>query len=119
MSLQESGISHSLTEFERGRDAAEVLCAESGDAPVPDAILLDLNTPCTNGFEVLHKLRDCPRLARVPIAILTSSRAQSDKHRAALQGARYIEKPSELDAFLSSVANAVKEMLRGSYASAY
>jgi two-component system response regulator len=112
LALQENGISHSLIEFESGRDAVRVLCSAAGDSVVPDAILLDLNTPCTDGFEILHQLKDCPRLSRVPIAILTSSRAQKDKHRAALQGARYIEKPSQLHDFLVSVGNAIREMLR-------
>jgi CheY-like chemotaxis protein len=98
--------------FESGRDAVRVLCSAADDLVVPDAILLDLNTPSTDGFEALHQLKDCPRLSRVPIAILTSSRAQRDKHRAALQGARYIEKPSQLQDFLSSVGNALREMLR-------
>jgi DNA-binding response OmpR family regulator len=111
LALDENGISHSLTEFESGRDAVRVLCAETGDAIVPDAILLDLNTPSTDGFDALHKLRDCPRLSHVPIAILTSSRANSDKHRAAIQGARYIVKPSQLQEFLASVGNAVRDML--------
>ena len=47
----------------------------------------------------------------MPLAILTSSRARSDKHRAAIQGARYIEKPSQLKDFLAVVGQAVKEML--------
>jgi hypothetical protein len=50
-------------------------------------------------------------LEQVPIAILTSSAAERDKNRAAIQGVPYIEKPSELAAFLSSVANAVRNML--------
>jgi chemotaxis family two-component system response regulator Rcp1 len=111
LALRENDIPHSLTEFESGRDAVRILCAETGDAIVPDAILLDLNTPGTDGFDVLHQLKDCPRLSRVPIAILTSSRAQSDKRRAAVQGARFIEKPSQLQDFLSSVGSSVKAML--------
>ena len=76
-----------------------------------DAVLLDLNTPRTDGFEALLKLRQSPRLAEVPIAILTSSRALSDKHRAAIHGVRYIEKPSRLADFLASVGQAIKEMV--------
>ena len=85
--LEENGIEHALTRFESGEDAIRVLCAETpGDSFVPDAILLDLNTPRTDGFEALHRLRELPRLSGVPIAILTSSRDRKDKHRAAIQG---------------------------------
>jgi len=111
LALQESGIAYCLTEFETGREAVHVLCSPNESTFVPDAILLDLNTPSTDGFEALHQLKDCPRLAPVPIAILTSSRARSDKHRAAIQGARYIEKPTHLHDFLTSVGQAVQEML--------
>ena len=112
MALEENGIAHSLTQFKNGADAVAALCAPGdGDGLVPDAILLDLRMPRTDGFEVLVKLKQTPRLARVPIAILTSSRAQSDRQRAAIQGARYIEKPSQLKEFLGSVGQAVKEML--------
>jgi hypothetical protein len=45
------------------------------------------------------------------MAILTSSQAVRDKHRAHLQGTRYIEKPSQLEEFLSTVGQAIKEMV--------
>ena len=61
---------------------------------------------------MLGKLRRNPRFADVPIAIISSSHARNDKHRAALIGAvRYIEKPSQLQEFLRTVGRAVKEML--------
>jgi len=109
--LEEVRVEHSLKQFNSGREALQVLC--SPEEPLPDAILLDLNTPRTDGFEALRVLKETPRLAGVPIAILTSSRARSDKHRASILGTRYIEKPSQLDEFLSTVGQAVKEMLRG------
>ena len=103
--------------FETGEDALGALCTPEGDPRHdfhPDAILLDLNTPRSDGFEVLGTLRRNPNLADVPIAIITSSQARSDKHRTSLIGAvRYIEKPSQLEQFLSTVGRAVKEMLHG------
>lgn len=112
MALKENGIEHTLTRFESGEEATRVLCAETKDEVfVPDAILMDLNTPRTDGFEVLRRFKALPRLSGVPIAILTSSRDRKDKHRADIQGASYIEKPSGLNEFLTSVGQAVKEML--------
>jgi CheY-like chemotaxis protein len=79
---------------------------------VPDAILLDLNTPKSDGFGVLSRLRETSRLAKVPIAISTSSQATSDQARiASFRDVRNISKPSQLEAFLSTVGGAVKEML--------
>jgi CheY-like chemotaxis protein len=112
IALRENGIEHALTRFESGQDAIRTLCAEAGgDVLVPDAILLDLNTPGTDGFEALHRFKESPRFTGIPIAILTSSRDRKDKHRASIQGVRYIEKPSQLNEFLASVGQAIKEML--------
>ncbi|HEY3742752.1 MAG TPA: response regulator [Bryobacteraceae bacterium] len=112
MALKENGIEHTLTRFENGEDAIRILCAGLPKVDLkPDVILLDLNTPRTDGFETLHRIRDTPRLLGVPIAILTSSGDRKDKHRATLQGARYIVKPLQLKEFLSTVGRAVQEML--------
>lgn len=91
--------------------------SEAEDRLIPDAILLDLNTPRCDGFQVLIKLKEAPRFANVPIAIITSSRASSDKDRSHLQGTRLIEKPAQLEEFLTTVGQAVKEMLRHAQAS--
>lgn len=116
MALKENDISYEMTNFSNGEEAVRCLCPADGratDLPRPDAILLDLNTPKSDGFEVLGKLRQTPYLAGVPIAIITSSQAAIDKRRIALLGLiRYIEKPSQLDAFLSTVGHAVQEMLQ-------
>jgi CheY-like chemotaxis protein len=112
LALKESGIVYELTRYANGEDAVRSLCDPDAMAtPLPDAILLDLNTPRSDGFQVLIKFRKSPRFATVPIAIITSSRATNDKHRAQLQGTRLIEKPSQLQEFLAIVGGAVKEML--------
>jgi CheY-like chemotaxis protein len=112
MALQHKRIDYSMCEFRSGADAVRELCRPGDEGSfVPDAILLDLNTPRTDGFEALLRLQQTPRLSHVPIAILTSSRARSDRHRASMRGARYIEKPSGLKEFLGVVGQAVEEML--------
>ncbi len=114
LALKENNVHCEMTMFNNGEEALRVLCPPEGAAPnsfVPDAILLDLNTPKSDGFSVLRRLRQTPDLANVPLAILTSSAATSDKRHAADEGVRYIQKPSQLDAFLSTIGQAVNEML--------
>ncbi len=115
MALQANQVPYHLTRFATGEDAVGALCTPEGTPGHdfhPDAILLDLNTPRSDGFEVLGTLRRDPHLSDVPIAVITSSQARTDKHRSSLMGAvRYIEKPSGLEEFLSTVGTAVKEML--------
>ena len=120
LALKEKGITHEMTRLNSGEEALRALCppeeTESG-AFVPDAILLDLNTPKSDGFQVLSTLKQVPRLASVPMAVITSSQAANDKHRTSLQGARYIQKPSQLDEFLTTVGQAVKDMIEEGRAS--
>jgi CheY-like chemotaxis protein len=115
MALKENDVSCEMTTFNNGQEALRSLCPPEGAAPnafVPDAILLDLNTPKSDGFQVLIRLKQTPRLSHVPIAILTSSQATSDKYRSDSLGAiRYIQKPLQLEEFLSKVGRAVKEIL--------
>jgi CheY-like chemotaxis protein len=111
MALKENGIPCELTLFRNATEALRALSAPEATAFVPDAILLDLNTPRSDGFQVLIQITRSPRLSQVPIAILTSSKAGSDKNRAALQSVRFIQKPSHLEEFLATVGGAVREML--------
>jgi len=117
LALEENNVACEIIRFSDGEEALRSLCAADGSGANgfrPDVILLDLNTPKSNGFDVLKQLKETPHLAGVPVAIVTSSRALSDKQRAEeLGAARYVEKPSELDEFLSEVGRAVKEMLQG------
>jgi CheY-like chemotaxis protein len=115
LALEESGLVFEMTSFQNGADALLTLCPDAGaehECFVPDLILLDLNTPGTDGFEVLARIRGNARLADVPVAIITSSASPADKRRASLIGATtYIQKPTELDAFVKRVSGAVKQLL--------
>ncbi len=116
LALKESGVTYEMTKFKSGQEALRALCPPEGtetSAFVPDAILLDLNTPKSDGFSVLVKLKQSPHLAHVPMAVITSSQAPSDKHRTSLLGTRFIQKPAQLEEFLTTVGHSVREMLEG------
>jgi chemotaxis family two-component system response regulator Rcp1 len=97
----------------RYEDGEQAIRAISGDgALVPDLILLDLNLPRREGFDVLRMVRMTPRLVGVPVGVLTSSNATADRSRTALIGAeRYIHKPPTLEEFIEQVGRAVEELL--------
>lgn len=115
LALEENGLKFQMTNFQSGADALTTLCpgpADPASPPVPDIILLDLNTPRVDGFEVLAAIRRNARLALVPVAVVTSSASPIDRRRAELLGATaYIQKPTQLAAFIDSVGAAVKSML--------
>ena len=73
-------------------------------APIPDLILLDLNLPKKNGFEVLKEVKDNPALKRIPVVILTSSQAERDILKSySLSANCFISKPVEVEEFLNMV----------------
>jgi CheY-like chemotaxis protein len=77
--------------------------AAPGAAWYPDLILLDLNLPKINGHDVLARLKANPQTTRIPVIVLTSSRADTDVRRAYESHANaYLKKPSTLDGLLTA-----------------
>jgi CheY-like chemotaxis protein len=86
----------------------EVECAENGKealerihASVPAFILLDLMMPVMSGWELLEILNQDPRLAAIPVAILSATHDVSDEVR---RGRLYLAKPLRPEALVSLVA---------------
>jgi CheY-like chemotaxis protein len=73
---------------------------KDANAPHPDLVLLDLNLPKKDGFEVLRRLRASARYNSIPVLIVTSSDAPSDLRQAAELGASYFRKPTSFEEFL-------------------
>jgi CheY-like chemotaxis protein len=68
--------------------------APPAEAPWPGLILLDLNMPRKNGREVLAELKADPELRRIPVVIMTTSKAEDDISCTYDLGANsYIRKP--------------------------
>ena len=69
-------------------------------ARMPDIVLLDINMPKKNGFEVLEAMKKDPRLQSLPVIMLTTSHREEDVVRAYAKGAcSYIHKLVDLDEF--------------------
>ena len=73
-------------------------------APYPDIILLDLNLPRMDGRELLAIVKSDPDLRRIPVVILTTSRADEDIIKSYdLHANCYITKPVDLEQFIHVV----------------
>ena len=83
----------------------------SGAAP-PLLIVLDLNLPRRDGFDVLRELRRSREWSRTPVLMVTSSNASPDRAEAARLGAQYFTKPSEYGAYLK-LGDVIKAMVSG------
>ena len=74
------------------------------NAPRPDLMILDLNLPKKDGRQVLAEIKEDEDLKRIPVIILTSSRAEEDVLRSYnLHANCYITKPMDMKKFLHVV----------------
>jgi chemotaxis family two-component system response regulator Rcp1 len=100
--LKDLGIAIRLDVARDGEEALEILrnaVARIG-IPVPDLIFLDLNLPKKNGNEVLAEIKVDPSLRRIPVVVLTTSRAEDDLLRSYdLHANCYVIKPIDIDRY--------------------
>jgi len=74
-------------------------------APRPDLILLDLNMPRMDGYQVLAQIKADADLRRIPVIMLSTSLSDNDVLRCYnLHANSYIAKPADLEQFLEVVS---------------
>ncbi len=104
--LKEGKVYNNLHWVKDGVEALEFLHrrGKHKDAPRPDIILLDLNLPKKDGREVLQEIKADDRLRRIPVVVLTTSKAEEDVLRTySLHANCYVTKPVDLEQFIKVV----------------
>ncbi len=97
--FDECGLPGEIRFVEDGEDLLEYLLhrgkyTQPGSSPVPNLILLDLNMPKKDGREALREIKSNPELRKIPVIVLTTSKADSDISRIYDLGANsFITKP--------------------------
>ena len=82
-----------------GQDGIDLACRES-----PELILLDIQLPLMNGYEVAWKLRQIDAIKSIPIIAVTSYAMVGDREKALEAGCTgYIEKPINPSTFMDEV----------------
>ena len=102
-SLYDARIHNNMIVASDGLEAMACLRREGqyADAIRPDLILLDLNLPRMNGFEVLNEIKEDPKLKRIPVVVLTTSQAEQDIIQSYnLYANAYVTKPVDLEQFV-------------------
>ena len=78
--------------------------ANRHEYPLPGLLLLDLNMPRKDGFEVLRWIRDHPDVNRLRVAVLTTSDDIYDVNRAYELGANsFLVKTRDLQDFIAQL----------------
>lgn len=101
--LKDGKVNNHLSVVEDGVEALAFLRREGkyADASRPDLILLDLNLPKKDGREVLAEIKTDEDLKRIPVVVLTTSKAEEDILKTYnLHANCYITKPVDFDQFV-------------------
>jgi CheY-like chemotaxis protein len=104
--LQESRVLNELRCVEDGEELMEYLrrqgrYADPELSPRPGLVLLDLNMPRKDGREALREIKGDPDLRRIPVVVMTTSKAEEDIFRSYDLGANsYISKPVTFQALV-------------------
>lgn len=104
--LKEGKVLNNIHLAQDGVEAVSFLQKEGkyADAVRPDLILLDLNLPKKDGREVLMEIKEDEALRRIPVVVLTTSKAEEDIIRTYDYHANcYITKPVDFDQFIKVV----------------
>jgi len=104
--FKEGKVLNNLSVVEDGAEAMAFLYQQGkyADAPRPDLILLDLNLPKKDGRQVLPEIKADTNLKRIPVVVLTTSKAEQDILKTYnLHANCYVTKPVDLEQFISVV----------------
>lgn len=102
----ESNIEKTFSVAKDGEDALNYLYKKGqyADRHRPDIILLDINLPRKNGFEVLEQIKKDPDLKRIPVIMLSSSSSEDHIHKSYdLSANCYVTKPVDFDEYIQVV----------------
>ena len=97
--LAEGRVLNDLRSVEDGEELLDYLrrqgrYADPETSPRPGLVLLDLNMPRKDGREALREIKADPDLKRIPVVVMTTSKAEEDVLRSYDLGANsYITKP--------------------------
>ena len=112
--LKESRVLNDLRFVADGEELMDYLrrggrYSDPESSPFPGLILLDLNMPRKDGREALREIKADPELRRIPVIVLTTSKAEEDIYRTYDLGANsFITKPVAFHALV----NIMKEIGR-------
>ncbi len=107
--LDESRLANPIHFVEDGEQLMDYLkrrgqYADLAEKPYPGLILLDLNMPRKDGREALEEIKADPKLRRIPVVVLTTSKAEEDICRSYDLGVSgFIVKPVTFDSLIEIV----------------
>ncbi len=108
--LRRAGIANTIVAVDDGQKAVNFLLngdgRKNGEHQEPLVILLDLNLPVLDGYQVLKIIKDNEHTRQIPVVILTTTDNPAEVARCYELGCNvYVTKPVEYDAFSKAIQN--------------
>ena len=104
--LKRAKISNRITRVENGQEALDFLLSEGKfegiERPSPLLVLLDLNMPVMDGYQVLERMKANADTKKIPVVVLTTTDDAREVARCYQLGCSvYITKPVDIESLLS------------------
>lgn len=106
IAMEENAVANTMDHVEDGELAVKYLNMDEPyeDRRRPDVVLLDIRLPRMDGHEVLEYMKTNEHLSTIPVVMLTTSDADSDRAKAYEHNANsYVTKPVDFDQFRKMV----------------
>ncbi len=104
--LRRAGVSNGIIHLDNGQKAVDFLFAEEIANHLPLLILLDLNMPVLDGYQVLSRIKADERTKCVPVVMLTTTDNPQEIARCYELGCNiYVTKPVEYEQFSEAIRN--------------
>jgi len=108
--LRRGGIANALVTVDDGQKAVDFLLKKDGHRgdtnPTPLVILLDLNMPSLDGYQVLKIIKTDERTRQIPVIMLSTTDNPVEVAKCYELGCNvYITKPVEYEAFSKAIQN--------------
>ncbi len=96
-------ITNKIVRFGNGQEALEYLCREE-QATQQHMLLLDLNMPVMDGYQVLRRLKEDPRTVLIPVIVLTTTDDPAEIRRCYDLGCNaYVVKSADYEQFTEAM----------------
>lgn len=117
--LRDAFVPNRVTSVPDGEAAMAFLkrLGEHSAAPRPDLILLDINLPKMDGFQVLEAIQADPQLKSIPVVVVSGTAGEAAITRAyALHASGFVVKPVEVDDYFAAIRELKQAWFHGASA---
>lgn len=87
-----------------------VQCLDYLRSQTPDLVLMDINLPEVDGYEMTKRLKQLPSMTKVPVIAMTANVMKGDREKTIAAGCDgYIPKPIDIDALPGQIAKFLRK----------